>query len=301
MTDWSDRIARTLETAVALYNRHETTVAAPIPDEPVLFVANHGFGGVFDLNVVAFGIAHRASGDDRPVIALTHQIAWQLGVGKLLEPFGARPAGRATADEALADGTHVLVFPGGDIDAFKSWKDRNTVLFAGRAGFAQLAREAGVPIVPVVTSGGGESVIVLDDGAALAEATGARERFRLHRLPITVSIPWGSTSAPSACSRTCRCPPSCAPPSCPPCAPAPQKPTRTTPNGSAPRCRPNSTARPTVGARSSGETGDSHAAHRNPQLAPTAPPGPRSQGLDRRRGCRRARRYGRMRHETIER
>lgn len=191
MTDWSDRIARALETAVALYNRHETTVAAPIPDEPVLFVANHGFGGVFDLNVVAFGIAHRASGDDRPVIALTHQVAWQLGVGKLLEPFGARPAGRATADEALADGKHVLVFPGGDIDAFKSWKDRNTVMFAGRAGFARLAREAGVPIVPVVTSGGGESVIVLDDGAALAEATGVRERFRLHRLPITVSIPWG--------------------------------------------------------------------------------------------------------------
>ncbi|NMO01486.1 acyltransferase family protein [Gordonia sp. TBRC 11910] len=191
MTDWSDRIARALEMAVAMYNRHETTVAAPIPDEPVLFVANHGFGGVFDLNVVAFGIAHRASGDERPVIALTHQVAWQLGVGRLIEPFGARPASRATADEALADGKHVLVFPGGDIDAFKAWKDRNTVLFAGRAGFARLAIDAGVPVVPVVTSGGGESVVVFADGAALAEATGARERFRLNRLPITVSIPWG--------------------------------------------------------------------------------------------------------------
>ncbi|MFD9828220.1 hypothetical protein ACFWXB_12160 [Tsukamurella tyrosinosolvens] len=40
MTDWSDRIARALETAVALYNRHETTIAAPIPDEPVLFTAS---------------------------------------------------------------------------------------------------------------------------------------------------------------------------------------------------------------------------------------------------------------------
>ncbi|MEZ5209775.1 lysophospholipid acyltransferase family protein [Gordonia sp. (in: high G+C Gram-positive bacteria)] len=191
MTDWSDRLARIVETAVAVYNRHDTTTAAPIPDEPVLFVANHGFGGVFDLNVVAFGIAHRASGDDRPVIALTHQVAWQIGVGRLLEPFGARPASRKTADDALAEGKHVLVFPGGDVDAFKSWKDRNTVMFAGRTGFARLAMEAGVPIVPVVTSGGGESVVALHGGAALAKTTGARERFRLSRLPVTLSIPWG--------------------------------------------------------------------------------------------------------------
>ncbi|KXO98345.1 1-acyl-sn-glycerol-3-phosphate acyltransferase [Tsukamurella pseudospumae] len=191
MTDWSDRVARALETFVGAYNRHETTIAAPIPDEPVLFVANHGFGGVFDLNVVAFGIGHRESGDERPVIVLTHQVAWQLGVGRFLEPFGSRLAGRETAKESLAEGNHVLVFPGGDVDAFKTWKDRNTVLFDGRTGFARLAVEAGAPIVPVVTSGAGESVVVLDDGAWLAKATGVRERFRLNRLPTTVSIQWG--------------------------------------------------------------------------------------------------------------
>jgi 1-acyl-sn-glycerol-3-phosphate acyltransferase len=188
---WTDVFARAVEAAVSTYNRHETTVVAPVPDEPVLFVANHGFGGVFDLNVIAFAIARRASGDERPVTILTHQIAWQLGVGGLIEPFGARKASHDAAITAFAEGHHLLVFPGGDVDAFKSWTDRNTVVFAGRTGFARLAIDNGVPIVPVVTSGAGESVVVLDDGAALARVTGVRERFRLNRLPTTLSIPWG--------------------------------------------------------------------------------------------------------------
>ncbi|CAM2917397.1 1-acyl-sn-glycerol-3-phosphate acyltransferase [Skermania piniformis] len=191
MTAWSDRITAAVDGFVRHYNRHEASILEPIPDEPVLFVANHGFGGVFDLNIVAFSLAHNESGDQRPVIALTHQVAWQIGVGKYLEPFGARLGNRATALDAFAEGKHVLVFPGGDMDAFKSWKDRNTVEFGGRSGFARLAIEAGVPIVPVVTSGAGESVVVLDDGEWLARLTGARERFRLHRLPISLSIPWG--------------------------------------------------------------------------------------------------------------
>jgi uncharacterized protein YunC (DUF1805 family) len=39
------------------YHRHTVEVDAAIPDTPVLFVANHGFGGVGDLDVAA---SHRA-------------------------------------------------------------------------------------------------------------------------------------------------------------------------------------------------------------------------------------------------
>lgn len=190
MSTWTKRISRISEAVLRVYNRHEATVA-PIPDEPVLFVANHGFGGVFDLNVIAFSAARERSGDRRGVIALTHQVAWQIGVGRFLEPFGARLGTRTAALQAFEEGKHVLVFPGGDVDAFKSWQDRNKVMFAGRTGFARLAMEAGVPIVPVVTSGAGESVVVLDDGEWLARAIGAHDFFRLHRLPISLSVPWG--------------------------------------------------------------------------------------------------------------
>lgn len=44
----------------------------------MLFVANHGFGGIFDLNVFAVGAAFERLGLERDVIILTHQVAWTL-------------------------------------------------------------------------------------------------------------------------------------------------------------------------------------------------------------------------------
>ena len=138
---------------VRRYNRLEISTEPQTLTEPVLFVANHGFGGIFDLNVFAVGAAFEQLDLDRDVTILTHQLAWTLGVGPLIEPIGARPASRQSAEEAFGRGEHVAVFPGGDIDAAKSWDDRNDIKFGGRSGFARLAIDAGVPIVPIVTAG----------------------------------------------------------------------------------------------------------------------------------------------------
>ncbi|GAA2059185.1 1-acyl-sn-glycerol-3-phosphate acyltransferase [Williamsia deligens] len=188
-------IARTLRsasvTALRLYNRLTVTVAEPIPDTPVLFVANHGFGGIVDLNVFAFAAAYDEMGVDRELITLTHQIAWTLHADRIVEPFGARPANRETALEAFSDGCNVLVFPGGDVDALKSWSRRNQIVFDGRTGFARLAIEAGVPVVPVVTAGAGESLLVLSSGRQLAKALRLDRALRLTTFPLSVSIPWG--------------------------------------------------------------------------------------------------------------
>lgn len=99
---------------VRRWNRLEVTQDHELPDTPTMFVANHGFGGIFDLNVGAVLATFQAIELNRPVTILTHQIAWTLGVGRLVEAMGARPASRAAAQEALAGGKHVLVFPGGD-------------------------------------------------------------------------------------------------------------------------------------------------------------------------------------------
>jgi 1-acyl-sn-glycerol-3-phosphate acyltransferase len=173
------------------YHRHEITFDESPPDEQVLIVANHGFGGIVDLNVLAMSAVVQATGWTRPTTVLVHQIAWTLGVGKLVEAFGGKLAGRKAADEAFAAGHNVLVFPGGDIDAGKSWPDRNNIRFGGRDGFARLALDNDVPIMPVVTAGAGEPVLVLSDGHRLAEALHLPERLRLRALPITLSVPWG--------------------------------------------------------------------------------------------------------------
>lgn len=173
------------------YNRLDVQTEVASLEHPVLFVANHGFGGIFDLNVFATSAALDQLDLDRPVTILTHQLAWTLGVGRFIEPLGARPAGHDSAQEAFASGHHVLVFPGGDLDAAKSWDDRNRIVFGGRSGFARLAMEYDVPIVPIVTAGAGESLFVISSGERLARATRLDKLLRMKAAPITVSLPWG--------------------------------------------------------------------------------------------------------------
>ena len=173
------------------YHRLEMVLPSESITESVLFVANHGFGGIFDLNVFAAFAAFEQLRLDRPVTALTHQLAWTLRVGQFIEPLGARPAGQHEAEAAFARGQHVLVMPGGDVEAGKSFGDRNKIVFSGRRGFARLALKAGVPVVPIVTAGAGESVLVLSDGQRLARAMRVDSSLRMKALPLSISIPWG--------------------------------------------------------------------------------------------------------------
>jgi 1-acyl-sn-glycerol-3-phosphate acyltransferase len=176
---------------VRRYHRQSVQVDAPLPDGPAVIVGNHGFGGVVDLNVFSLLSAVEPLAAERPIILLTHQLAWTLRLGRLLETVGARPASRDVALAALADGHLVVVFPGGDLEASKSWRDRDRVKFFGRSGFARLALEADVPIVPVVTAGAGESLLVLSDGQRLASAVQLHRLLRYRALPVSLSVPWG--------------------------------------------------------------------------------------------------------------
>ena len=172
---------------------HRLTVDIETRDitSPVLFVANHGFGGIVDLNVSATFAALEDLHLDGPITALTHQIAWTLGMGPLIEPLGGRPASRDSAAAAFENGHHVLVFPGGDVEAGKSFADRDRIMFDGRRGFARLAMEFGVPIVPIVTAGAGESLFVLSNGKRLARALHLDKTLRVKALPISFSLPFG--------------------------------------------------------------------------------------------------------------
>jgi 1-acyl-sn-glycerol-3-phosphate acyltransferase len=73
----------------------------------------------------------------------------------------------------------------------KSWRDRNHIVFGGRYGFASLAMEEHVPIVPIVTAGAGESLLVLTDGERLARALRLDKLLRVKALPTSISLPWG--------------------------------------------------------------------------------------------------------------
>ena len=85
----------------------------------------------------------------------------------------------------------MLVYPGGDIETHRPWTARNEIRFDGRKGFLRLAKEAGVPIVPVVSVGGQETFVPLTDGRRIAETLKLRELARLKILPVSLALPWG--------------------------------------------------------------------------------------------------------------
>jgi 1-acyl-sn-glycerol-3-phosphate acyltransferase len=162
---------------------------------PVLLVGNHSGGFLpsegFFTEVAVYDHLER----DRPIYALAHDFLFD---DPLLARYAARlgllRAGHESAHRAFAAGHCVLVYPGSDLDTFRPFWDRNKVVLGGRKGFIKLALREGVPIVPIVTAGNHEQMIVLTRGDRLARALHAHRWARTEVLPIALMIPWGLTS-----------------------------------------------------------------------------------------------------------
>jgi len=159
---------------------------------PALLVGNHS-GGNYIPDSFIFGMAFATYfGAERPFYALTHSAAMAFPVvGRLLRSFGSIPATRQNANEALQRGACVLVYPGGDVETYRPWSERNVVKFAGRMGFIRTALMNRVPLVPVVNIGSHETGIFLSDGQWLCRLLGLDRRFRIKATPIQFAPPWG--------------------------------------------------------------------------------------------------------------
>src|SRR5688572_25542298 len=95
-----------------------------IPRGPVLFVANHN-GGIFGPDLLCtLGLLWEARGPDAPLYALAHDFAMRqlLPLGRQLARVGALRASRDNALRALGTGAAVLVYPGGDLDAYRHFR-----------------------------------------------------------------------------------------------------------------------------------------------------------------------------------
>lgn len=175
------------------YFRAQVRDLARIPaDRPVLLVGNHSGGNVI-VDTFVFSLAFSTHfGVERPFHQLAHNLAmgWPLA-GGLLRKSGTLSASHDHAEEALAAGAPVLVYPGGDWETHRPSWHGNEIDFAGRKGFIQLALDAGVPIVPVVSIGGQETALFLSRGNRLARALRLDKTARLKVLPISLALPWG--------------------------------------------------------------------------------------------------------------
>ena len=178
----------------SLYFRADVRGLHRIPaDKPVLLVGNHS-GGNVPPDTFVFTLAFCSYfGVERPFFQLAHNLVVSApGLG-WLRKFGTVAATPENARLALQAGraSALLVYPGGDYEVFRPSWERHVVDFGGRMGYVQLAREAGVPIVPVASVGGQETALFLDRGQWLARLLGVDKRLRLKSVPISLALPWG--------------------------------------------------------------------------------------------------------------
>jgi 1-acyl-sn-glycerol-3-phosphate acyltransferase len=183
---------RMIELYVSWY-RPEVRGFENLPSKgPFLVVGNHSGGATPPDMPILMTAWWRKRGVEEPVYGLFHSMFLSLpGVKEPLTKFGALEAGWESAERSLTDGNIVLVYPGGDFDAFRPWKDRNKISFAGRNGFIKLALKTGVPIVAAVTHGVQDSILVLSRGERLLGLMPYMKRLRLKVAPVLVGLPWG--------------------------------------------------------------------------------------------------------------
>ena len=156
-----------------------------------LLVGNHSGGGLTPDTSAVFAAWYAQRGFDRPLIGLGFDAAFTVPlIGSVMRRMGQVPASAENAGRALDEGLPVLVYPGGDHELFRPWRERNRIELAGRKGFIRLALEKRVPVVPVVGHGGHDSVIVLLRSERLAAWLGLK-RIRMGNLPIVWQLPWG--------------------------------------------------------------------------------------------------------------
>jgi 1-acyl-sn-glycerol-3-phosphate acyltransferase len=165
-----------------------------LPEGRALVVGTHN-GGFMAPDMFSLMVGFwRKYGADRPSYGLAHDMVFRLPLaGRWIAKLGGVPAHPENARKLLERDVAVLVYPGGDRDAYKPFHERHVVKFGGRKGFIRLALKTRSPIVPVVSVGAHEIMYILTDGSRLAERLGLKRLFRMDVLPIALTLPFGIT------------------------------------------------------------------------------------------------------------
>jgi 1-acyl-sn-glycerol-3-phosphate acyltransferase len=159
---------------------------------PFLVVGNHSGGATPPDLPIMMTAWWRQRGVEEPVYALFHSFFLGLpGVGPVVAKAGAIEATAGNAEAVLSRGGILIVYPGGDHEAYRPWNKRNTIDFAGRSGFIRQALQNRVPIVPVVSEGAQDTMFVLYRGEKLAQSLPYMRNWRLKVYPILIGAPWG--------------------------------------------------------------------------------------------------------------
>ncbi|MGA9856337.1 MAG: lysophospholipid acyltransferase family protein [Solirubrobacteraceae bacterium] len=163
-----------------------------LPEPPALLIGIHT-GAPFVWDAWTVGVQWwRRFGAERVLHGTAHDALMAAPlVGGYFRKMGVLPAAPDSITAALAAGHDVALWPGGEVDSLRPWTDRDKAVLGGRTGFVRLAIRSGVPIVPIATVGGADSMPVLVRGRRLARWLQLDRIARLKMFPIALSAPWG--------------------------------------------------------------------------------------------------------------
>lgn len=174
------------------YFRVETTGWERLPAGPSMLVGVHaGTWLTMDAWMLqaAWWFQFR---DSRILHSTCHDVLLALpGLRQLFHRVGVIPAARESVSACFEAGHSVVIWPGGEVDCMRAWRRRGEVELGGRRGFVRQAIRSGVPIVPMATVGGADTVFVLSEGRWLAEKLQLKRFLRSEMAPIVAGLPFG--------------------------------------------------------------------------------------------------------------
>jgi 1-acyl-sn-glycerol-3-phosphate acyltransferase len=177
------------------YFRLEVDGWERVPDETCLVVGVRS-GGALTMDAWTLVNAwHTHFEGKRTLHGTAHDVLIATpGLGDYFRAVGVIAADRKSVGAALTGGEDVVVWPGGEVDSMRSWRKRDVATLGGRTGFVKQAIRSGVPILPVATVGGHDTVFVVSEGKWLANAldrvTGLKSTLRGANLPIIAGFPF---------------------------------------------------------------------------------------------------------------
>lgn len=173
------------------------------PNNPVLLVGSHNGGLAAPDMVMMMYDWFRQFGTERLSYGLLHPHIWKVypSLANLAAQTGAIIAHPKMAIAALRQGASVLVYPGGAKDVFRPHSLRHKICLGGNQAFVKLALEFNVPIVPMISCGAHDTLIVLADFYQQVRQLhdwGMPWLFGLDPevFPIYLGLPWGLAIGP---------------------------------------------------------------------------------------------------------
>ena len=163
-----------------------------LPDAPALLIGVHA-SGLLPIEAYLTGFQWiRHFGNSRTLHGTAHDVLMSLpGWGLFLRKIGTVPATKSAITEALDAGHDVILWPGGDVDALRPWTQRDRAILDDRTGFIKLAIRQGVPIVPVASIGGSDTLFMLTEGRSIARFLKLDKLLRTKAFPIAFGFPFG--------------------------------------------------------------------------------------------------------------